>query len=203
MRQGKSTLSSVIIDHIRQEDLGLVAFSYCKHRDPDKNTFMSIIKALLDQLVHQQGHLTPYYYDVAVGSGEVTLTTTKLGKRLLQCLLLSIPRSYLIIDGLDECDMTERKMTLGFLAEMVDACDNVDPGKMRLLILSRGEPDIRKAMATSTVVRVDEQDTIEDMRCFINNRAATLQNKFNLSAEDRAYVEKNVLDRSDGEPFAQ
>ncbi|KAK8867413.1 C2H2 domain-containing protein [Apiospora arundinis] len=195
---GKSVLASVIIDEIRQRPLTTVAYAYCKHKDYTKNTFISIAKTLLVQLLHRHNHLVPFYYDSALGSGEVSLHTLKLAKRLLQSLLQAIPSSFLIIDGLDECEVAQRKLTLDFFNEIVNTCDITDPGKLRLLILSRNEPDIRKSLALSTVIRVDGNDTIGDMKVYIGHRASNIQAKFSLTLEDRVYIERNVEDRSDG-----
>lgn len=160
------------------------------------------MKAVLSQLVTQQDHLIPYYHDEGVRSGEVSLQSTKLCKSLLRHMLLNIPKAFLVIDGLDECDDTERRLILDFLSEVINLCDSKTPGKVRVLILSRDEPDIRRALAIATVIRIGRQDTLQDIESYIQYHASQVQQKFKLPDVDREYIEQNVLDKSDGNsPF--
>jgi hypothetical protein len=195
---GKSVLASVIIDEIRQKKLGLVAFFYCKHRNPDQSTFISVMRAILSQFLAQQRHLVPFYHDEGIESGEVPLQSIKLCKKLLRYMLQNIPNGFLVIDGLDECDVSERKSLLDFLNEIVSLCDSTNPGKIRILILSRDEPDIKRYLSTGMVVRIDSRDTLQDIELYVRHRASLVQRKFDLTAEDREYIEQNVLDRTQG-----
>jgi len=198
---GKTVLASVIISEIKEKNLAPVAFCYCKHQDPDKNSFISIMKAFLSQLLIQQDHLLPFYYDEGISSGEVSLHSTKLCKKLLRCMLQNIPSAFLIIDGLDECDQNERKLTLEFFNDLINLCDNAKPGKVKLLIVSRDEPDIKKSLALATMVRIGDQDTFQDIESYIVHRAGLVEQKFRefgLTKGDREYIEQYVLDKSDG-----
>jgi hypothetical protein len=197
---GKSVLASVVIDEIKDKHSEPIGFFYCKHGDPSRSTFVSVVKAFLSQLLVQQDHLLPYYYDESTASGEVNLHSSKLCKLLLRSMLQNIPRAFLIIDGLDECDPQERKLILDFFNEIINLCDSTTPGKVRLLIFGRDEVDIKKALSLGTVVRITPQDTIQDISNYIRHRAGVVQQKFSryLTEEDRVYIEQNVLDRSDG-----
>ncbi|OCL11999.1 hypothetical protein AOQ84DRAFT_421718 [Glonium stellatum] len=195
---GKSVLASIIVDEIKEKDLGPVAFFYCKHQDPDKSSFISVMRAILSQLIAQKRHLVPHYYDEGIASGEVRLQSIKLCKKLLSFMLQSIPRGFLVVDGLDECNVSQRKSLLDFFKEVVNICDNINPGKIRILILSREEPDIKSYLLTETVIRLDSQDTRQDIEPYVRHRANLVQKKFGLTTEDREYIEQNVLDRTQG-----
>ncbi|KAN0113190.1 NACHT domain containing protein [Hyaloscypha variabilis] len=195
---GKSVLASVIIEEIQQKELAPVAFFYCKHQNADKNKFISIIRAVLSQFVAQQRHVVPFYHDEGIASGELPLQSMKLCKKLLRYMLQNIPKGFLIIDGIDECDVNERKSLLDFLNEIIHLCDSTNPGKIRILILSREEPDIKKYLSIGTVVRLDSQDTLQDIELYVRHRARLVQRKFGLNAEDQEYIEQNVLDRTQG-----
>ncbi|KAH9204090.1 hypothetical protein DL95DRAFT_418527 [Leptodontidium sp. 2 PMI_412] len=186
---------------IKEKNLAPVAFCYCKHKDPDKSTFVSILKALLSQLVIQQEQLLPFYSEQEKSSGEITLHSAKLSKKLLRCILQNMPSAYLIIDGLDECDQNERRLTLEFFNDLINLCDNTKAGKIRLLIASRDEPDIRKSLSLATLVRIGDRDTFQDIKSYIIHRAELVEQKFRqfgLSKRDREYIEQYVLDKSDG-----
>ncbi|KLP15177.1 uncharacterized protein LW94_11398 [Fusarium fujikuroi] len=195
---GKTVLASVIIDHLKQRDTEPVGFFYCKHGDPKKRTLLSFLKSTLSQLVAQQDQLVPYYYDEAIKSGEITLQSVKHCKTLLLHMLQNIPKAYLIVDGLDECDDNERKAILSFLQETLSICDSLNPAKLRALILSRDERDIKKALAMATMIRLGQQDTLQDMKVYIDCKASAIQDIFRFSDADREYIEQYVLDKSDG-----
>jgi hypothetical protein len=195
---GKSVLASVVIDEVREQKLGSMAFFYCKHRDPNKCSFTSIIRGILSQLITQQRHLVPFYHDEGIASGEVPLESTRLCKKLLKSMLQNIPKCFLIIDGVDECAVEERRPLLEFLNEIVNICDSTDPGKVRILILSRDEPDIKNMLVVGRVLRLTPKDTLRDVEHFVHHYAIRVQEKFKLNDEDRAYIEQNVLDRTEG-----
>ncbi|RKL34624.1 hypothetical protein BFJ72_g9356 [Fusarium proliferatum] len=197
---GKTVLASVIIDHLKQRDTEPVGFFYCKHGDPKKRTLLSFLKSTLSQLVAQQDQLVPYYYDEAIKSGEITLQSVKHCKTLLLHMLQNIPKAYLIVDGLDECDDNERKAILSFLQETLSICDSLNPAKLRALILSRDERDIKKALAMATMIRFGQQDTLQDMKVYVECKASAIQDIFRFRDADREYIEQYVLDKSDGMP---
>ncbi|XDG08565.1 hypothetical protein ABKA04_008180 [Annulohypoxylon sp. FPYF3050] len=153
---GKSILTSVVVDEIKGKQLGPIAYFYCKYRDPDKHSFVSIMKGLLSQL------------------------------------------AFLIVDGIDECDLNERKLALDYFRDILNLCDSSKPGKVRLFISGRDESDIRRALSMGTRIRVDQRDTLQDLEVYIAHGAGMVQKKFDLSTEARQYVQQNVLDRADG-----
>ena len=152
-------------------------------------------------MVIQQEHLLPFFYEEGISSGEIVLHSAKLCSKLLRYVLQNIPKAYLILDGLDECDPNERKRILEFLNDVVNICDTNKPGKLRLLITSRDEPDIKRSLSLGTAVRVTEQDTLEDIRSYVTHRANLVEQKFKtfgLNQNDREYIEQYVVDKSDG-----
>ena len=156
---------------------------------------------MLSQLVAQQRHLVPFYNDEGLESGEVSLQSTKLCKKLLRYMLQQIRQAFLVIDGLDECNASERKSLLDFLIEIINLCDRQRPGEVRVLLLSRDEPDFKKYLSLATLLRLEIQDTLEDIEHYVRNRADLVKIKFSLTEEDREYIEQNVLDRTQGSRY--
>lgn len=50
---GKSVLASVIVEEARKLKPATVAFFYCKYMDLDRNSFFSVARGILSQLLHQ------------------------------------------------------------------------------------------------------------------------------------------------------
>ncbi|OQU97597.1 NACHT domain-containing protein [Cladophialophora immunda] len=195
---GKSILASVIVEELRQTAPDPVAFFYCKHHNPEKNAFFAVMKGLLSHLVAQQKHLVPFYHDEGLESGEVPLQSTKLCKKMLRSMLQQTPKAFLIIDGLDECNTNERKPLLDFLVEVTNLCDRQSAGKIRVLILSRDEPDFKKYLSLATLLRLDSQDALEDIKHYVQHRAGLVKRNFSLNEEDQKFIEHHVLDRTEG-----
>ncbi|KAK4180225.1 hypothetical protein QBC36DRAFT_357518 [Triangularia setosa] len=92
--------------------------------------------------------LVSYYYDEIGDKGEVPLQSKKLRKHLFQEILLqnsSTAQVYSAMDGLDECPKEDREKTVQLLIETVSNCDSKNPGKVRLLVFNRDEPDIKSS----------------------------------------------------------
>lgn len=196
---GKSVLASVVIDEIRSRAAVDHAFFYCKDSDRDRNSYTQILRALLSQLVSQTRDLVPYYYDEGIQSGEVSLKSKKLSEKLLDFAVQNIRKGFVVIDGIDECPSSERKALLEHLTHLIDRCDVAFPGKVRLMVLSREEPDIKKLLAGSEALKITSCDTLEDINTYVKYQANRLESKFSeLDTSDLDYIRKCVLDRTDG-----
>lgn len=196
---GKSVLASVVIDEIQSRAGVDHAFFYCKDGDTERDSYTQILRALLSQLVSQTRDLIPYYYDEGIQSGEVSLKSKRLSEKLLDLALQNIRKGFVVVDGIDECPPSERKALLDHLIQLIDRCDVAFPGKVRFMVLSREEPDIKKLLAGCETLRITFRDTLEDINTYIKYQASRLESKFSeLETEDIDYIKKSVLDRTDG-----
>ena len=107
-------------------------FFYCSDPDPQRNDCISIYRGILSQLLGKCPELIPYCYEKSQTSGELNLITTRLAEQLLKLFFERIARLYIVIDGLDECDLPQRKLVLSFFTAIVAHCDDYDPGKLRI-----------------------------------------------------------------------
>jgi hypothetical protein len=165
-------------------------FFYCKHDDPEKNNCNSVLKSLLGQLITQCRDLVPFCYDKYLASGELTLNSANLIKQLLELFCQKVAKQYIIIDGLDECDIKERKLVLSFFNSMVDQHDLKDPGKTRVLFVSQDEPDIKEGLPMAAVIKIGPADNENDIRSFVRESSMKIQTKHDL---DDLQVE-NIVD---------
>lgn len=196
---GKSVLASVVIDEIQSRAAVDRAFFYCKDSDTERNSYTQILRALLSQFVSQTRDLVPYYYDEAFQSGEVSLKSKKLSEKLVGFALQNLRKGFVVIDGVDECPPSDRKALLDKLLQLVNRCDVIYPGKVRFMVLSRDEPDIKRLLAGCETVKITSHDTLEDINSYIKYQASRLESKFSeLEVGDIDYIKKCVLDRTDG-----
>jgi len=170
----------VIIDDCIKDKLFATSYFYCKESDPERNNCISIFKGLLNQLLNQCRDMVPYCYDKHLSSGELTLSSENLAKQLLELFCQKISKQFIIIDGMDECDVAERKLVLSFFTKIVDRCDSYEPGKLRVLFVSQDFNDIKKALPTAAVISLGATDNENDIKLYVNERAMKIKQKHEL-----------------------
>lgn len=104
--------------------------------------------------------------------------------------------TYIIIDGIDECDFSERKAILSFMTSLV--ANSATPGKLRTLFVSQDENDIKKLLRSCTILRLTDDHNRSDIETYALKRSHEIQDKFQLLDETRHYIVKLVRDGSDG-----
>lgn len=195
---GKTILASIIIDRCLGEKLSSTAYFYCKDSDPQKDNCISVYRGLLTQLLPRYRDLLPYCYDKIRTSGEMNLMTTSLAEQLLSLFAEKIPKQYIVVDGLDECDHAQRKLVLTFLTSLVDRCDERDPGKLRVLFVSQDFPDIDKALKTATIVQLTGEDNEKDIKAYVDGWCLKVQQKHELEAREVDFIKESTCVRAKG-----
>jgi hypothetical protein len=196
--EGKTILASVIIDSCLQDTSRTTSYFYCQEVDPEKNDYISIFRGLLNQLLNHCRELIPYCYEKYLSSGELTLTSTTLAEQLLKLFFEKIPKHFIIIDGLDECNPAQRKLVLTFFTAIVERCDEREPGKLRVLFVSQDFPDIGKALQTATIMELTPEDNKNDIKSYIHEWSKKIEQKYSIDAEDIEFIRESTLIRSQG-----
>lgn len=170
-------------------------YFYCKHLDEQRNTFTALARAFLVQLLNQNKDLVSYLYEKYVESGSISLISAQLCKELLDTALQSLTKVYIIIDGLDECQRTERRSILSFFTSIIES---TQPGLLRGMFVSQDEDDIRQSLHRASLVRLTEDDNRQDIQTFAGWWAERIQQKFELSQEHSWYIRNTVCDGAEG-----
>ena len=197
MAVGKSVLASLIIEHCKSKENYKTSYFYVREDEPSQNTALAICKGLLRQLLNHHGELLPYCFEKQSRS-EAILNDYNVTKSLIELFCDVDMNQFIIIDGLDECDTTERKIITQFLDSIVDKCDTYKPGKIRVLLLSHDLPDMRKYMQSSGVVNLRREDTDRDIHTLISIHGEQLKTKFDLTDDDIRCIESLICARSSG-----
>jgi ankyrin repeat protein len=177
---GKTILSAHIIDQLQPRYP--TAYFFCKIDDERKRTAIAILQNWIWQLVHNSLVLPE---EVTQPSDQHRSPTVSILREVLEKLQQYLKPSWLIVDGLDECEEG--------IAEFLQCCQSLSTG-WRILIVSRDVPSIRahledskaehKAMTTRDnatdikdyvihkMIRI--QDTKEDLDNFVAVRADEL-----------------------------
>ncbi|KAH8733175.1 hypothetical protein GQ44DRAFT_821389 [Phaeosphaeriaceae sp. PMI808] len=172
---GKTILASAIIDKCKDKNGFLTSYFYCHDGDQSSSSAISILKGLADQLLEQyQDLLLPSFHTRRTSSGDASLRSLHQAKKLLEDCCSIIPKLFIVVDGLDECDPIDRKETLDTLTNLVGECNLIDPGKLRILVVSQNYPDIHRAFHTAgatklapKIIPLSELDVENDIKTYV------------------------------------
>jgi len=176
-------------------------FFYCKQRG-DKDNLLRIVKGLLSQLINQNPELYPFLYEMISEIGEPGLHVEGDAKCLLNKILAATSAivTYIIIDGLDECEADQARSVITTLTTIMESLNSTPEtqGSCRIFFTSRDENHIRRQLKTAQKVKIRPTDNEKDMRNYAQTQATQIQQTFALSAMERQELVNGVMSRANG-----
>ena len=156
---------------------------------------VGIIKALVEQLLIQHPNLLPPTHVRRTASGEPVLRSIAIAGKMFEELCLSLPRTYIVVDGLDECGIVERKQALEALLSTVSQCDAIEAGKARLLIVSQDYADISRVFngqggtkLAPKIIKISHDDNEKDIYVYVRTWVAKIASKYELTQDVTEYL---------------
>ncbi|KAL9618244.1 MAG: hypothetical protein Q9160_007014 [Pyrenula sp. 1 TL-2023] len=196
---GKTILASSLIEAQRSRNDATVLYFYCRNEDSTKNSFLAAGRTMLAQLLEKHCELLlPIFNERMLESFESSLNSLRTCQELLDLSLQSVGRSCIFVDGLDECDLTQRRHFMSWLVGKAEAFHKQEKGRCRVLFLSQLESDIKKGLANATTLRIKSLDVKADIQAYIKERTQEIQVKFGLADDVRESLEVSSLERSQG-----
>ena len=125
-------------------------------------------------------------------------------KSLVKTVFEVLDLVYLVVDGLDEIDRSEREKFFSFILPLVKSQLGGDTGdKIKLFISSRGEDDIRKSIysigrTSRKSYEIAGGDNRHDIAFYISLRVQELQNEFGFDNSRREEINRQVCERTGG-----
>lgn len=116
-------------------------FAFLRYDTAHKRKKIAILHSFIFQLFHTNRTLLPVLLAAYASEGRKLRTSTEYLSGLLQDMIKSVGNTFLIIDGLDECDEPERRALLKILVDLSNNCSN-----LRLAVSSRDEGDISRIL---------------------------------------------------------
>lgn len=175
-----------------------IAFFYCKHKDSSRNSFLAVAKGILSQLLDQNKHLIQYFYEKSSNCGEISLHTKVLAGELLRVAISCSKRTYIILDGLDECDAKERRCIAEFFRSTIEALPTADMDSIRCLFVSQDDREARKDFSNIPSVNICPSDTKGDIHAFVTIWKDKIEKKFGDLPGLRGNVAKIVTAKAQG-----
>ncbi|KAK4158351.1 hypothetical protein C8A00DRAFT_28632 [Chaetomidium leptoderma] len=143
----KSVLSSFIIDQAKQQTDISVAYFYFAYGDSQRNNFLGMARAILSQLLAQNEALLDCYNSVmAVSCAHGHLSSQQESEKLLETALKS-RKTYIVLDGLDECPRDQRKDICTWFRSVVDKLERNKQDEIRCLFVSQEDGFAKKDLS--------------------------------------------------------
>ncbi|KAK4166950.1 hypothetical protein QBC43DRAFT_312675 [Cladorrhinum sp. PSN259] len=194
---GKSVLASRVIQEVREIPNISCAVFYCNDIDPTRNTFISVAKGLLSQLLAQDENLLLHVDKKMFESNEAVLLSTSLAKDLLKTGLKR-RKTYIIIDGIDECPRDERKEICSFFRGVVDSLPEKRMDEIRCLFVSQDDGVARKDLSMLPTLPIGLDDNRCDIEAFSKHWETIIEEKFGFFPKDELDITKVVTEMSHG-----
>ena len=199
---GKTVLAGHIVRSLRENQIhpgSAVAFFFCNGTNASKDDPLGVLRTLLCQLLdHLVDHslnipqcVLDQYRDSYLKGSESAQSLPFLDiQDLLNQTIDLFQNVHLVVDGIDE--LTDRVSLLQYLSAL--GRRGVQD-KLRVLVVSRTEPDIRQALGGYRQFSINLSNTRSDVKCFISR---SVRARLNLDAIETQRTQKLLLKRARG-----
>lgn len=185
------------MDETRLIPASTLAFFYCKHDDEMRNSFIAVARSILAQILSQNSHLLPYFHEKAYLSNGTVLSSTDIADEMLETTLNSCERTYLIIDGLDECGQTERTKISNRFLRITQALAVADVDPIRCLFVSQDDGTARKTLGGLPTIKITTENK-DDIKNFANVWHEKIEAKFGKLRSNDTYIANIISARARG-----
>jgi hypothetical protein len=139
-----------------------------------------------------------YIDEKASGSGETILKAPKLAQELLETGFKSCKRTYIILDGIDECHRDERKEISTWFCQLIDGLPREDMDVIRCLFVSQDDGYARKDYYMLPSMKLTAADNKTDIEAYTTTWHRRIQDKFG-PFDANLHVASIVTARAQGE----
>lgn len=191
---GKTVISAMIIRHLSQvfpspDNNFAVAFVYFKYDERTIQSNARIIRDLVKQLLSQaEDMMPPALIDEAFEKRNKPGFQTSY-QDMLQAAVESFEKVYLVIDALDEAELSTRR-------GLISAIRLLPRDKVQLLVTSRPIPEIQAQFDGDEIIDIRASD--EDITSYARSRLIELPNSVNSSSVLQDEVVRAIVQSTQG-----
>lgn len=161
-----------------------LAYFYCSYNENDRHDPESILRTLVKQLClmapdGEFPELVSSIYRSRKDSGQLTLGECS---GILLNLLNGFSQTTIVIDALDECNPSTRKLLLDTLGGLLLASPHI----VKIFVASRDDDDLTRILAQFPGVQIGVNDNAQDMERYIDSQieARITGNEFRIGKAD-------------------
>lgn len=197
---GKTTLTAYLKEKAPVSSTSVVLYCLCTYGfgKTKGNACSLTFRSLIAQLLRNRVDLLPHVYDNYVKVGAIS-TLGKI-KDLLEKLFRCLETTYIILDGLDECESSHQKQILTELSNLVlaDSTAKLNSPKLKILVCSRDTKEIARKLNKVPQISLtsEDQHVSRDIASFTENSLAELKDRFNASVVEE--IQRTVVRKAEG-----
>ena len=196
---GKTVLASLLVEECRKLPSVNVYFFYNKYGDPKRNNLLAVLRSILKQMLRTDSALTAYVCEVASNSGRTTLDNEELAREIFDVAVSAFnDPQYLILDGLDECPMTEKALITSFFRSMVAAANDRKPGALRCCFFSQDDNDLGGLLKGIPILTITSSHNKDDILNYCEAEGKSIQDTFELGDDETRVMVEDVSIAADG-----
>lgn len=161
-----------------------VAYFYFKHGNAEKNSHESFLKAILTQLLDQDTTASQDFHEELSNQDKKKIGSRKSLESLTKKALEEYRVSFLVLDGLDECDQVHAKATVSWLLSLCD--DDRYKGKttLRMIFSSQRNGVLDKLLLNSyPEICLESSQHASDVEEYCVQYGSKIQQKFDLDRD--------------------
>ncbi|CAG9975887.1 unnamed protein product [Clonostachys byssicola] len=195
---GKSVLTSVIVEEAMKLNSISVGFFYCADGNPERDDFLPIARSILAQLLAQDESLLLHFeHKMSTSSGHAILSSLTLAQELLQ-MALGIRKTYIILDGIDECGRDQRKEICRWFKSIVDSLPTSKQDEIRCLFVSQDDGIARKDLSMLPTITITADHNKVDIMEFCRHWQDRIEDRFGSLKEHGLNLTEIVTAKSQG-----
>lgn len=177
-----------------------MAYFYFAYGDPQRDNFLCMARSLLSQLLTQNEALVDCYSSIM----EVTyargyLSSQTEAEKLLETALNS-RKTYIILDGLDECPRKQRKDISTWFRSIIDKLKKSQQDEIRCLFVSQEDGFAKKDLSMLPAFKITREHNCADINAFARSSQARIEAKFGpcLLGQSQLEISEIVTARAKG-----
>ncbi|KAL4885914.1 hypothetical protein BJY04DRAFT_230145 [Aspergillus karnatakaensis] len=194
---GKTYLASVVIEECMKDSDWTTCYFYCNEKVEKRASAIAVLRGILLQLIRKHQELVPYCHARMKSSHSPFLSDISAAYTLIETFCERIPKVFMIIDGLDECE-EGRKDLLETFKSLIRKTESYAPGKLRALFLSRPLNEIKNAVPDAAILALTPEHNKADIQKYCQARSVELEEKFNFTAQELVEPMNRICIRANG-----
>jgi hypothetical protein len=196
---GKTVLASFVVEEARKlESNPTVLFFYFKREDSDRNSFLSMARTLLSQILEQNHYTLDYFYSRCCSSGSAVLSSRLLVEELLSFALRNCQSAYIVLDGLDECcTRKERGEIASWFRDLIENGPPEIRNGLHCMFISQHD-SARKDYRDLPSITADDDNNEEDIEAFCKVQAEKLVTNLQIAEHKALEIAERVSAAAEG-----
>lgn len=194
---------SAVIEKLLKEkpsetDGACVVYFYFKYKKANKDTYNSLLRAILEQLFAQDPSMSDHLYEEVLSIKGVNFRSTKTLEKFVKSAIESYAISYIILDGLDECAVDEAPKSVNWLLSLADGALKDTTAKLRVIFSGQRDGVLDKLLVTHPSINLETSGHVEDIRRYCLDFCKRISSKFGLQPSIEKEIALRVTEESQG-----